>query len=503
MAKQVFDLRAGKGISAGESREHLRNYSVMNPDEKKNGYYDPTRVDLNFEVGKGEVIMPVNKNYSIVQRFNDNLRNRGIEDPNKKKKEQGKTPNRNTVANIILGGSRDQMHRLAFGDQAVNLTRGADNSHIQRKEDIEKWAKDMYDFVSKQFGEENIVAFIVHLDEKNPHVHCTVVPVNEKNRISYHSVFGNDKEECRKKFDSLHDAVAAVNAKWGLERGDDVRLTGARHRTSEEYWQWLKETCENLEQKVGGLMEELNLLNREMQRTDIKTKGLAKMVENLNKNKANILQEIEELKKQAANGKITQEQLDKEIESRQSKLDEIEGKLQDKTEKLHAAEQQLAEITRRRLEAEREYHALQRAINKDLPTLQEKTLRDMSATGWDIAAEQAQRMEQKLAIFRENLDEKQQQKLDDIMAGSIVEDLAERGDVIISVATALSLGYVQQAVTFAETRGGGGGSPESGWGRNPEDDDETWRRKCFYMAKVMMKPAKGRVVQRSGGGFHR
>ena len=49
MAKQVFDLRPGKGISAGESREHLRNYSVMNPDEKKNGYYDPTRVDLNLD----------------------------------------------------------------------------------------------------------------------------------------------------------------------------------------------------------------------------------------------------------------------------------------------------------------------------------------------------------------------------------------------------------------------------------------------------------------------
>ena len=68
MAKQVFDLRPGKGISAGESREHLRNYSVMNPDEKKNGYYDPTRVDLNFEVERGGVIMPVNKNYSIVQQ---------------------------------------------------------------------------------------------------------------------------------------------------------------------------------------------------------------------------------------------------------------------------------------------------------------------------------------------------------------------------------------------------------------------------------------------------
>lgn len=499
MAKQVFDLRPGYGMSSGQSREHLRNYSVMDPDVKKFGYYDPTRVDLNFEVGRGGVIMPVNKNYSIVQRFNDNLRNRGIEDPNKKKKKEGKAPNRRTIANIILGGSRDQMHRLAFGDQKVNTARGADNRHIQRKEDIEKWAKDMYDFVSRQFGEENIIAFVVHLDEKNPHVHCTVVPVNEKGKISFNDVCGSNIENARKKYKQFHDAAAEVNKRWGLERGDNINITGAKHRTSEEYWQWLKKTCEDLEQRVGGRMEEMRLLEREMQRTDIKTKGLAKMVENLNKNKTDILQEIEDLKKQAADGKITKEQLDKEIDSRQSKLDEIESKLQDKTEKLHAAEQQLAEITRRQLEAEREYHALQRAINKDLPTLQEKTLRDMSATGWDIAAEETKQRYECISDYAESLPPSERRVFDNmyhtIFDDSIVEDLARAGNEIAAVATALSLGYIKEAATFAESHGGGGGSPGGGWGRDPDDDDEMWRRKCFHMARSMMRPP-GRKLKR-------
>lgn len=282
---------------------------------------------------------------------------------------------------------------------------------------------------------------------------------------------------------SLKGLQGLVADALGMERGEAKKVTGAEHR---DMWQ----------QKEYAA-------SKNFSRLDIKVKGLSKMIENLNKIKADVIQEIEVLKKQAADGKITQEQLEKEIETRLSKLENVERKLEDKTEKLHTAEEQLSDITRRRLEAEREYHALQRAINKDLPTLQYKALRDMSATGWDIAAEQAQRMEQKISVFREELDEKKQQKLDNIMVGSIVEDLAQRGNEIISVATALYLGYVQQAVTFAETRGGGGGSPESGWGRNPENDDETWRRKCFYMAKVMMKPAKGRVVQRSGGGFHR
>ena len=499
MAKQVFDLRPGYGMSAGQSREHLRNYSVMDPDVKKFGYYDPTRVDLNFEVGRGGVIMPVNKNYSIVQRFNDNLRNRGIEDPNKKKKKEGKTPNRRTIANIILGGSRQQMHRLAYGDQKVDLTRGADNRHIQRKEDIEKWAKDMYDFVSKQFGEENIIAFVVHLDEKNPHVHCTVVPVNEKGKISFNDVCGSNIENARKKYKMFHDAAAEVNKKWGLERGTDINITGARHRTSEEYWQWLKDTCEDLEHKVGGRMEELNLLNKEINKATIKTKGLSKMVENLTRNRTDILQEIEALQKQADEGKVSQEELNKKIDELQAKLDDVESKLKDKNEKLQTAMQQLSEITERKLKAERDYHALQRAINKDLPTLHEKALRDMSATGWDVAGEETKARYQHIEDYARTLPPSERKVFDrmyqTIFDGSIVEDLAQYGNEIAAVAAALSLGYVEQAMTFAQSHGGGGGSPGTGWGRDPDDDDEKWRRKCFHMARAMMRPP-GRRLKR-------
>lgn len=499
MAKQVFDLRPGFGMSAGQSREHLRNYSVMDPDVKKFGYYDPTRVNLNFEIGKGGVVMPVRKEYSIVQRFNDNLRNRGIEDPNKKKRKEGKTPNRRTVANIILGGSRDQMHRLAYGDQKVDLTRGADNRHIQRKEDIEKWAKDMYDFVSRQFGEENIIAFVVHLDEKNPHVHCTVVPVNEKGKISFNDVCGSNIENARKKYKMFHDAAAEVNKKWGLERGDDINITGAKHRTSEEYWQWLKKTCENLEEKVGGHMEELNLLNKEIQRATIKTKGLSKMLENLQRNRTDYLLEIEDLKKQAQEGKITQEEMNRKTEELQGKLNDVEQKLKDKTEKLETAMQQLSEITEKKLKAERDYHALQRAINKDLPTLHEKTLRDISATGWDIAGEETKARYEKIQDYARTLPPTERKMFDrmyqTMFDGSIVEDLAQHGNEIAAVAAALSLGYIEQAITFAQSHGGGGGSPGTGWGRDPDDDDERWRRKCFHMARSLMRPA-GRRLKR-------
>ena len=114
-----------------------------------------------------------------------NLISRGIKDPNEGLKE-GKY---RTVVNMILGGSREQMRRLAFGDQTIKEGPDADNSQVTRKPDIENWAKDMYQFMAKKYGEENIVAFVVHLDELNPHIHCTLMPIDETGKFNYKGIF--------------------------------------------------------------------------------------------------------------------------------------------------------------------------------------------------------------------------------------------------------------------------------------------------------------------------
>ena len=41
----------------------------------------------------------------------------------------------------------------------------ADNSHLHRCEEIEHWAKDVYDWCSHHYGGENIIGFQFHLDE--------------------------------------------------------------------------------------------------------------------------------------------------------------------------------------------------------------------------------------------------------------------------------------------------------------------------------------------------
>lgn len=88
MSKQVYDLYAGKGFTRGQSTEHLRNYRIIDPAVKKYGYFDPTRMHLNFEVTTGGKVVPVNQYYAIDRRFRDNLKRRGIKEPNEEKRKK-------------------------------------------------------------------------------------------------------------------------------------------------------------------------------------------------------------------------------------------------------------------------------------------------------------------------------------------------------------------------------------------------------------------------------
>ena len=176
-AKQVMDFRPSKGITTAQSNEHQRRWTENGwKSAIDSGNYDRTREHLNFEIRGGKVCA-VDKTKSIPERMANMLRSMGIKDPNEGLAE----PKFRTVVNFIFSGSRGRMHELAFGNQHVDLTKGADNSGITRCKDIEEWAKDVYRFVADKYGEQNIVAFIVHLDEQNPHCHCTLLPLQSGN----------------------------------------------------------------------------------------------------------------------------------------------------------------------------------------------------------------------------------------------------------------------------------------------------------------------------------
>lgn len=506
MAKQVCDIKAGKGMSIAQSNEHLRVGAENAYKHNIAGTYDPTREHLNFEIIDGK-IQPLDKKNSITKRIRKNLEQRGIIDPNAGL--TAKDPRlRNTVANIILQGSRDRMLQLAFGNQNVVLEHGADNSHVTRCEDIEKWSLDMYKFMCNKYGEKNIAAFVVHLDETNPHIHCTLLPITEKNKFSFNKFFGG-KYEGPEKLKELHDELAEVNAKWGLDRGDSVLTTGAKHKS---YIQWLKGEIDNAlddmekysneidkqKSEIDSQKEQLYRVNAEIKKAEKRQKGLQTMLKNLNMAKDDLEMQISNLEENYHHGEISYNELEAKKIALQQQIEEIENKIFDKQEKLSIASQELSVALTKKENLNVENEILKQTIEEELSSNQEKIISNVRSTAWQMFEDDLSDKSDEIKNFTDSLSPEQKKSFDDIFNMLPVEDIAERGSEIIAVASALSVGLVTNAVAYANSTGGGGGgsSPGSGWGKGNDEDDDAFRRRCIQTALMMMRPA-GRKRKRS------
>lgn len=524
-AKNVIDMRPSKGFTTSQSNEHLRRLADREAAKKAQWNYDPSREHLNFEIGRGGVVKEVDKSKSIHQRIEENLKARGIKDPNIPLITQGLDPKYRTVANFILGGNREVMRNLAFGNQKVDWEHGADNSDLKRMPEIEAWAKDAYAFMCKKYGEQNIAAFVVHLDEANPHVHCTVLPLTEKNRFSFKKIFTkgvNTREALAEYMESLHTEYAEeVGLKYGMERGDSTKETGAVHRTTEEYrrklWKDAQEKEEEVRENTKTITNQRGIiasLNREIKHSAARLKALATMIKNLETHKADLEQEIKKLNRDLAAGKISKEEADRKLSQINADIKKTEEKILDKTEKLkiaesklHDAEQRKAELEAKAHEAEQrtalavektakaegKYQEIKSKYKEVAPAVNAQTVHEMETLGYHLSALDMRSRLSKFDALKDTLSHEQRDFLDatvgSIFDGSVIENMAESAAEICSIASQLYLGYLDAATRIAQSSGGGGG-PGTGWGKRDDEDDLDFRRRCFGMAMKMMKPGQ-------------
>ena len=68
---------------------------------------------------------------------------------------------------------------------------------------------------------------------------------------------------------------------------------------------------------------------------------------------------------------------------------------------------------------------------------------------------------------------------------------------VAHTAMLLFAGFIDAATSMSESCGGGGSAPESGWGKDKDEDERAYARRCLKMAHSMCKP---KPRQR---GFHR
>ncbi|WP_418403403.1 MobV family relaxase [Alistipes putredinis] len=482
-AKQVLDVRVSKGFTAAQGNEHLRNRSKEAEKYAMSmGNYDPTRKHLNFEIAPGGKVRPIDTSRNIPERIADILSRRGIKDPNEGLIE----PKYRTVVNIIFGGSRERMHELAFGTQKVDFEKNADNTRIKRKSDIERWAKDVYSFVCGRYGEQNVAAFIVHLDELNPHVHCTLLPIRD-GKFAYKEIFaGKDKFEFSQRMKQLHtDFFAEVNTKWGMERGRSVAETGARHRTTEEYRRMLSEECTTIEQQIGRHQEILSALHSDIRMAERRIKGLTSMVENLLQEKSEKEAQLSALERSLDNCRDDSQSVAAEKDKIEKELAAIQWKLADKQEKLRIADQQLTDlkenmdaVQERTEELKKEAYSYFRDVHSKVDSL----LKDAMVES----------MVREFKSLSERMSASERELFDD----TLVRSIAEQGAEVMHCATMLFLGMVDDATTFAETHGGGGSKSDLKWGRDEDEDNRAWALRCMRMASRMMRPAIGKKTKR-------
>ena len=544
-AKNVIDMRPSKGFSPSQGNEHLRRLDDCERAQKARWNYDPSREHLNFEVGKGGVVTEVNKFKTINQRIQENLDSRGIVNPNKKYIDQGLDPKYRTVANFILGGNREVMRNLAFDNQEVDWEHGADNSDLKRMPEIEAWAKDAYAFMCKKYGEKNIAAFVVHLDEANPHVHCTVLPLTEKNRFSFIKTFmgGVDSRDALSKYmENLHTEYAdEVGLKYGMERGDSIKKTGAVHRTTEEYrrklWkdaqekeEEVRENIKTIEQQNSTITNQRGIiasLSREIKHSAARLKALATMIKNLETHKADLEQEIKKLNRDLAAGKISKEEADRKLSQINAEIKKTEEKIIDKADKLKVAESKLHDAEQRKAEleakaheaeekrsseeqktalavektakAEGKYQVIKAKYKEIAPKVNLKVSHEFGSLGFHMAALDMKSRLSKYGELRNSLSPSQRDFLDrtvgEIFDGSLIENVAENSANLCSVAASLYLGYLNAATRIAQSCGGGGG-PGTGWGKRDDENDMDFRRRCFGMAMKMMKPGRQQRLKR-------
>ena len=78
---------------------------------------------------------------------------------------------------------------------------------------------------------------------------------------------------------------------------------------------------------------------------------------------------------------------------------------------------------------------------------------------------------------------------------SFAMDFINYGDKIIYCAMYLYVCYINEATNFAESQGGGG-SDTKDWGREKDEDEIEWIRRCLQQATRMGKPRKGKGLSR-------
>jgi len=144
---------------------------------------------------------------------------------------------------VVLSGTHEQMMKL------------------EEKGKIGEWCEANLKWLKENFGEDNVVSCVLHMDEKTPHLHATVVPIVDSPR-KRRAREGAKKYNCKNQGSRLscddvmsrgrlkkyQDTYGAAMKPFGLERG--VIGSEAKHKSSQQYAKEIQCSVESVEKEL-------------------------------------------------------------------------------------------------------------------------------------------------------------------------------------------------------------------------------------------------------------
>ena len=229
----------------------------------------------------------------------------------------------------------------------------------------------------------------------------------------------------------------------------------------------------------------LSGLNRSITKAETKIKALQTMVSNLEKAEAEKQATIAELEGYMKNHLGDAVEIKAKITATRKKLWDVRDKLNDKKMKLAQAKLQLDELQKNTSHIEARNREIKADFENTAVSYQQQIINKIWAqAGMKALAEIADIYPRMTSIHDSSL-------FDD----SFAMDFINYGDKIIYCAMYLYIGYVNEATNFAESQGGGG-SDTKDWGREKDEDEIEWIRRCLRQATRMVKPKCGRKIKR-------
>ena len=135
---------------------------------------------------------------------------------------------------------------------------------IQEEGRLGRWIEANLKWLHETFGKENVVSCVLHMDEKTPHLHATIVPIvtaerqrrEREGERKYNTKSGPrlsaDDVLKRAKLHEYQNTYAAAMSAFGLKRG--IVGSTARHIATSTHY---KQQMQQLEENIANLQKEV------------------------------------------------------------------------------------------------------------------------------------------------------------------------------------------------------------------------------------------------------